>query len=606
MSNVTGRCMARSLVFSNGELYVGLDRSGSVRDIYFPHVGSELHTRDLVHRIGVWVDGKISWTSDSGWSRKARYQYEAPIGHTILANKSIGVLLEVEDFVDADKNSLIRNIHVVNLRPEQRSVRIFMHQAFAIGDRTSSDTAQYLPNDDAILHYSGRRAFVAGGMTDVGQSPDQHSVGLFGDGRDGTWRDAEDGNLSGSSFGHGNTDSTMRFSLIIGGLSSRRVHYWLAAGTSVRAATTLHRQMKQDGTLGRLEATGSWWRKWISPNLKIAERLAPKYRLQFIQSLTAIRMQIDRRGAVISAADAGVNNNYLWPREASYALWPLIRLGNKDEVSQFFTFCRHALSSDGYLMSKYSADGSIGAMNHPYSEDGLPPLQVDQTALVLFIFSQYYSMNKRSNILKEHYTGLVMPMAEFLSGYTDGEGLPLPSYDMSDSHYGVHTYTVAVTHAALLAAADLAEKMNDQDHSVKWRTAAEEINRASLPTLTEGGLLRSSANSQEVDILSLFGSFMFGLVDADSDLMLSTVDRLEKTLRRDDGLFYRSQNSDEIDYIGSLWMAQYYMEVGKRDDSNIIISAVLDGLKSATAETTSVAWLHAELISTLLDTLVRK
>ena len=280
--------MSRSLIFSNDELHVGLNEHGLVSTLYFPYVGSESHTPNLVHRIGVWVDGRIFWLDDGGWTHKARYPYSALIGHTVMVNEDAGILLEFEDFVDAEKNNLIRNIHIVNLRPEQRSVRIFMHQAFVIGNNFAPDTVQYLPKDKAILHYEGRRAFVVGGMTDVGQAMDQHSVGLFGNGRDGTWRDADDGELSGSNSSCGKVDSTMRFSLTIGGLSSRRVHYWLSAGNSIRSAITLHNELRKSGVNKRLEATTSWWRKWLAPSLKITERLGPKYRQPFTQSLMLI------------------------------------------------------------------------------------------------------------------------------------------------------------------------------------------------------------------------------------------------------------------------------------------------------------------------------
>ncbi|HEY4526626.1 MAG TPA: hypothetical protein VJK53_02155, partial [Candidatus Paceibacterota bacterium] len=61
--------MSRSIVLSNGELAVALDAHGLVRDVYYPHVGYEDHVRGhYIHRIGVWVDGRMSWLGeDSAW-----------------------------------------------------------------------------------------------------------------------------------------------------------------------------------------------------------------------------------------------------------------------------------------------------------------------------------------------------------------------------------------------------------------------------------------------------------------------------------------------------------------------------------------------------------
>lgn len=59
-------------------------------------------------------------------------------------------------------------------------------------------TAQYLPDSDAVLHYRGKRAFIISGLYD-GKPFDQHSIGLFGiEGHEGTYRDADDGELSNS------------------------------------------------------------------------------------------------------------------------------------------------------------------------------------------------------------------------------------------------------------------------------------------------------------------------------------------------------------------------------------------------------------------------
>ena len=41
---------------------------------------------------------------------------------------------------------------------------------------------------------------------------------------------------------------------------------------------------------------------------------------------------------------------YCWPRDACYALWPLIRLGHFDETRAFFSFARDTLHTSGYLM----------------------------------------------------------------------------------------------------------------------------------------------------------------------------------------------------------------------------------------------------------------
>ena len=63
--------MARPIVLSNGSLHVGLNKFGMVHDFYYPYVGLENHAagQDLRHRVGIWIDGRLSWLDDDAvWS----------------------------------------------------------------------------------------------------------------------------------------------------------------------------------------------------------------------------------------------------------------------------------------------------------------------------------------------------------------------------------------------------------------------------------------------------------------------------------------------------------------------------------------------------------
>jgi GH15 family glucan-1,4-alpha-glucosidase len=643
--------MARPIVLGNGELHVGINNFGLVHDFYFPYVGLENHSagQNLRHRVGVWIDGSISWLDDGSWEFKFRYPHRALIGHTIATNQTLGLLLEFDDIVDATISAFMRNIHVVNLRDEVREVRLFMHQAFAIGDaRSNTDTAQYLPDSNAILHYRGRRAFVISGS--MNNEPfDQHSIGLFDiEGHEGTYRDADDGELSNSNVEHGRVDSTLRFLIRLPALSSQRVHYWIAAGTSTREALYVHKQISDDGVLKRLHSTADWWHHWLAPAGHVAEKIAPEFRESFLQSMMIIKSQIDKRGAVIASTDTAMLNysrdayGYSWPRDGAYVLWPLIRMGYVDEPRRFFEFCRRGLHASGYLMHKYRADGAIGSSWHPYVQaDGsyAPPIQEDETALVLFVFAQFYQAHHDSRMLREFYEPMVLPMAEFLAGYIDPmTGLPKPSYDLWEEIYLTTTYSTSVVYAALLAAADLAEAADDSDHAVKWRSAAEDIRTAAHKHLYnserkaffKGVIVKDGQieHNETFDMSSVFGVFMFGLFGIDSDELKSAVTTLESTFTKDGIVLglprYEEDNyyrvSPEVTgnwwYICSLWMAQYYSEIGNSEASTRILSWVRDHAEStgvlseqlspldeSPISVAPLTWSHAEYVATLLDTI---
>ena len=640
--------MARPVVLSNTRLHVGINNYGLVHDIFFPHVGLENHTigAGLRHRIGVWIDGHLSWLDDGKWDLKFRYQPEALIGRTRAANHDLGIILEFEDAVDADLDVFMRNIHIVNQRDHAREIRLFMHQAFAIGDsRSNTDTVQYLPDSHAILHYRGNRVFVVSASGD-GQPFDQHSVGIFGiEGREGTWRDAEDGELGMSMVEHGRVDSTIRMVVNIEALSSKRAHYWISAGTSLRQALTSHRTMSEGGMTDRLRATSHWWHKWLEPAMAVADKLPAVRRQMFLLSLMILKSHTDHDGAIIASTDSGMLNYgrdayaYSWPRDGAYVLWPLIRLGYTEEPLAYFDFCRRGLHPAGYLSHKYRADGSLGSSWHTYVHpDGSvsPPIQIDETGGVLFMFAQYYNANPSSELLDEYYESFVVPMADFLVESIDHEiGLPQPSYDLWEEVHMSTAYTAAVAFGALQASVDLAEARGDQERAVSWRSAASDIQEAAPNQLFDEGrnsLIKGLWHTAEgyerdttLDSSALYGAFMYGLFAIDGHELTQSYKSLTERFNQSEEIGlprYENDNYRRIHdgarsnywHITSLWYAQYCLEIGNIDMANTIVDWVHDhaydsGVLSEqivpdSGESTSVAplaWSHAEYAATMLD-----
>jgi len=647
--------MSRPIVLSNGELHVGLNNFGMVHDFYYPFVGFENHSagNDLLHRVGVWVEGSISWLDNPGeWTFSFRYPHCALVGHILAKNERLGVILEFDDFVDAHICAFIRNIHIINLSERAREIRLFMHQAFAIGDsRSNTDTAQYLPNSDAILHYRGHRAFVISG--DYNGSPfDQYTVGLFGiEGKKGTYCDAEDGELSQNNVEHGRVDSTIRFKVNVKAHSSKRVHYWIAAGKSNREALSVHKQIKETGALSHLHRTADWWNQWLKPTYDVIDKVLPEHRTTFLQSVMILKSQIDKHGAIIASTDTSMLNysrdaySYSWPRDGAYTLWPLIRMGYKDEAFRFFEFTKKGMHTDGYVMHKYRADGALGSSWHSYvHEDGIiaPPIQEDETALVLFIFAEFYRMHPDEGILKDFYKTMILPMANFMTSYVDElSGLPKPSYDLWEQTFLTSTYTVAVTYAALIAASDLASAAKDPDNAVKWRSAANDIQTAAHKHLynKDKKVFYRGINIKKgqiiyddvVDISSLYGAYTFGLFASDSEEVKTSIATIEQLFGINDGAIglprceddpYRRSSpgiTGNLWFICSLWLAQYYIDNNLTDKAVKILDWVrghamstgmmgeqLDPVTNQIVSPAPLTWSHAEYVSTLLDLITEK
>jgi GH15 family glucan-1,4-alpha-glucosidase len=643
--------MARPLVLSNGSLHVGINKYGLVHDFYYPYVGLENHSagQSLRHKIGVWIDGQLSWMDDESWKVSFSSATTSLVGHVKARHDGLQVLLEFDDFVDATNTIFFRNIHVINLADTEREIRVFMHQAFVIGDsRSNTDTAQYLPSSHAILHYRGNRCFVVSGKSSDDVSFDQHSIGLFGiEGREGTYRDAEDGELQNGNVEHGRVDSTLRFVVQIKPHSSERLQYWISAGKTLSEAIKLHKIAKEHGLQHRLRDTIAWWNNWIEPAEKVANKLPKEYRSSFLRSTILIKSHIDNNGAIIASTDSGMLKywrdaySYFWPRDGVYAIWPLMRMGYTEEVLNFFAFCKDVVHPSGYLMHKYRADKALGSSWHPYQHDGnisAPPIQEDETAAVVFLFCQFHLLHTEPSHIETYYSDLIKPMADFLAEYVDEKThLPKPSYDLWEENFLTTTYTTSLVQAALFAVADLAESVGDSQNAVKWRSVADDMREAALKLLFNHkdqtfrkGILATKDTivyRDEIDAASFYGAFMYGLVSSDSaelkSMYTAVVERLgkgsiTKIPRYEDDAYMRPDNGvSNAWYITALWLSQYQNEVNDEESRNEILKWTHGHMSSTGMLSEQVAvegehslsvsplmWSHAEYLSTLLDGIV--
>src|SRR5579872_1133611 len=98
--------MGRPVVLSNGQLFVGLDENGLVHDFYYPYVGLEnlTNARSSQHKIGVWVDGQLTWTDDGSWQIHVNYEDTALISHVSFHYAELEVSIETQDFIDSEYN----------------------------------------------------------------------------------------------------------------------------------------------------------------------------------------------------------------------------------------------------------------------------------------------------------------------------------------------------------------------------------------------------------------------------------------------------------------------------------------------------------------------
>ena len=636
--------MGRPVVLSNGQMFVGLDESGLVHDFYYPYIGLEnlTNARSTQHKIGVWANGQFSWTDDGSWEKHIDFEDDALISHIKLWNERLQIRLLFQDYIDPQVNAFIRHITITNESDEEKDVRLFMHQVFQISRAGRADTALYVPDANYILDYKGRYSLAISGKYADGQSFDQYAVGNYGiENKAGTYIDAEDGELSENAVEHGGVDSVIRFSRKMQAHQNDVIDYWIVAASAQSDAEVIHNDFLSQPMEDRLRHTRQHWQEWLNGG----QVDVPDYHKRSIEhSLMVVKAHIDERGSILASGDSSIFNFgrdyycYCWPRDAAYALWPLIRLGHFDEAKQFFEFARDTKHKDGYLMHKYQPDRSIGSTWHPLVHGRRKELaiQEDETAGVVFMIGQFFEASQDRTFIDHIYHSFVVPAANFMCRFIDEQtGLPHASYDLWEEKFLTSTYTCCVTIAGLETAASLAKVVDSPDDAIKWKRVAQRI-RDNLEKLyhpdgyfVKGFLLSESGELEydnTVDISSLYGAFMYAGLDYDDPRILGTVKAVEERIlntspaggvlryENDNYFLTKRQYKGNPWIVSSLWLAQYYAATNNvakakelvdwslaRELTSGVLSEQFDPENGSSVGVTPLVWSHAELVNSLLD-----
>ena len=598
--------MPRDIPVGNGSLLVNFDQVYQLRDIYWPYVGKENHTDGHPCRFGVWVDGRFTWVSDEGWSRTLAYEQDTLVTQVTLYNPALNLRLVSQDIVDFHENLYLRQITVENLNEDERTVRLFFAQDLHISGHEVGDSAYYEPERRAVFHYKGKRWFMSNTAKVEEDSStlrqaqgsvlgvDQWAVGTKeAQGKEGTWRDAEDGELSGNAVAQGSVDSTVALHLSVPGRGEATGWYWIAVGDCFKDVTRINRAVRRKGPQTFLDRTRDYWRLWVAEEDKGFDGLPPLVSNLYRRSLLILRTQIDNGGAIIAANDFDIAHygrdtySYMWPRDGALVAAALIDAGYPMVSRRFFDFCHEVITDEGYLLHKYNPDGSLASSWHGWYVDGRKelPVQEDETALVLWALWRHFERFRDVEFIKRHYRGLIVRAANWLVDYRDPDtGLPLPSWDLWEERRGVHAWTVAATWAGLQAAARFADAFGERDEADRYRQAAKEMRAGAEAHLwsPEAGCFARTINKREdggwdvdptVDA-ALYSLWYFGMFVPNDPKIVATMDTVRERLwvKTDVGGVARYENdyyhqvSQDIEnvpgnpwFICTLWLAQWYI-----------------------------------------------
>ena len=607
-------------------------------------------------RFPVWVGGQFSWMGKE-WAPEMRYGDSSMVTEVRARNAKLGVELLCNDAVDFYENAMIRRLQVTNLADRPREIRCFFHHDFRIRGNDVGDTAFYSPEAEAILHYKEDRYFLMNCQVNDTVGVHHYACGTKDvGGAEGTWRDAEDGMLQGNPVAQGSVDSTLGVSLMVPAHETGEFFYWMAVARDFREVTTVDSVIRDKSPAELLRRTGNFWRLWVGKDRRGAADLPERVMERYKQSLLIINSQIDHGGGIVAANDTDISvlardtYSYVWPRDGALVSSALMHAGHAGGPERFLAFCARVVSPNGYLRHKYNPDGSLASTWHGYVHNGqaVLPIQEDETALVIWALGEYFELYQRIEETAPFYRGLVTRPADFLSSHVDhNTGLPLPSYDLWEERWGVHTFTVAAVIVGLRAASRLATQFGETERAGRYLAAAERMlegARAVLWSEEEQRFARMATpgpSGYTLDMTadaSIFGLALLGALPTDDPQVVSTLRQVESRLwvqtdvggmaRYENDYYHQVEKKDTTRvpgnpwFICTLWLARYRLQ-GARTQEDLAPGLKLlewaaerafpsgtmaEQLHPYTGEPVSVSpltWSHAEYVRTVQEYIER-
>ncbi len=594
--------MPRAAVTGNGNLLACMNHNNLLEDLYFPYVGMEDHIDfQHWHRVGVHVDNKFSWLTDSSWDHSTKYLPETLVTDAVSRNEELLIRLDFNDFVYHSENLFMRKVKIRNEANYDREVKMYFNQDFHLYGDKQQDTAFYEPEFKAMVHYRKRRYFWISGMQDGKAGVDSFTTGKSEyRGLEGTWKDAEDGHLHEHAIEQGSVDSTVEFRVPLKAMEEKVLYVWICAGKDLNDVEDMHEFILHEGPEKLLKNTINYWISWVNKETEKDLQVDPDLLKEYKQSLLIVRTQIDNRGAIIAANDSDIMKfnkdtyTYMWPRDGAWVSIALDRAGYGEITKRFFQFCADTMTHEGYLLHKYNPDESVGSSWHAWYKNGemQMPIQEDETAIVTYALWNHWQHYKDIEFIQEMYEPLIRAAGNFMSHFVDEKtGLPLPTYDLWERERGIFAYTAACTYAGLEAAYRLSSIIGHFNHSDRYKKAAESIKEAILKHLydeKEGRFLkRLEVNSKTKEMTkdysldaSMHALWMMGVLPPDDERIIRTNEAIHESLKINThvGGMARSENDDYQRVAGNyhdipgnpwlittLWHAQWKLALAKNE-----------------------------------------
>ena len=316
---------------------------------------------------------------------------------------------------------------------------------------------------------------------------------------------------------------------------------------------------------------------------------------------------------------------YSWPRDAVFITSALDLLNMNKETEKFYkNFCKNTQSKNGMWEQRFYTDGRL-APAWGY--------QIDETSSVVYGVYSHYLNTKDFKFLKDNFK-MLEKATKYLEKYIDkvlkNEQPEKISYDLWEMHEGVSLYSLASIFASFEAMIKINELMMPEivNNRLKQNEVKEqqEILQDKVRQIKEfivknfydednKNFVRN-LEDRNIDISILGSVTPFNVFSPKEKKIQNTVERINMTLRTYTGGYLRFESDhytgDRPWVIATLWMALYYLEIGKVKDARECFDFVVrtqsqhgflaeqvDNQKMEPAWVIGLGWSHAMFILVL-------
>lgn len=456
----------RTVTIGNGRLFVVLDDCGRATDLYHPHAGFPNHLTDVeCCRIGLQVSGHVEtlWV-DPNWVESQSIDDDGLGARTHLRVPNTGLSLIIEDRLSTTSTTWQRTFNLTCTTGEH-AVRLLLHHDLRLGGTDIGGCVRHHPSTH-ILHFNRSQycqlSFVDNPIDDwtLGRADESNGSGICGS--------CDASSLGRNPVAMGATESLIARSLDISAARSSSIVLRLDFGETEAAAQEAATCVV--GTASQENPKRGISSKRTQPTI---DELASK-------SIGVLLAHVDWAGGIVAGLDGHQTQGsrdgygYVWMRDAALIADVLGRSGRDDIVGKLLDFATRVSEAGGWIGQRHHTDGSPGSTWHRQFPKGSPllPIQTDETALTVWLATRHMSRTSAQEGAAV-FDRIVCPMTEFLVRHCDPEtDLPLPSHDLWEERFGIHTFTAVATAVALRGAAKEANGIGNSGLSEKWAEAS--------------------------------------------------------------------------------------------------------------------------------------